>query len=45
MPGLYRWHMAQHALAARRARYLRRQRVVFLVFGVSTAVFFLLLVR
>ena len=45
MTGMYRRALAQQALEARRHRYLQRQRVLLLVFAVSTAVFFLLLVR
>jgi hypothetical protein len=42
---MYRRALAQQALEARRHRYLQRQRVLLLVFAVSTLVFFLLLVR
>ena len=45
MTGMYRRALAQQALEARRHRYLQRQRVLLLVFAVSTLVFFLLLVR
>jgi hypothetical protein len=43
--GLYQRAMAQQALEARRHRYLQRQRVLLLVFGVSTLFFYVLLVR
>jgi hypothetical protein len=43
--GLYQRAMAQQALEARRHRYLQRQRVLLLVFAVSTLFFFVLLVR
>lgn len=45
MSGLYERAMAQHVLEARRHRYLRRLRVLLVVFAVSTVVFFALLVR
>ena len=44
MSGLYQRAMAQQALEARRHRYLQRQRVLLLVFLVSTLTFFVLLV-
>jgi len=43
--GMYQRALAQQALEARRHRYLRRQRVLLLVFAVSAVVFFALLVR
>jgi hypothetical protein len=43
--GMYRRALAQQALEARRHRYLQRQRVLLLLFAVSTVVFFVLLVR
>jgi hypothetical protein len=43
--GMYQRALAQQALEARRHRYLRRQRVLLLIFGTATVVFFLLLVR
>ncbi|WP_164701671.1 hypothetical protein [Modestobacter sp. KNN46-3] len=36
MSGLYQRAMAQQALEARRHRYLRRQRVLLLVFAITT---------
>lgn len=45
MTGMYRRALVQQALEARRHRYLQRQRVLLLVFAVSTLVFFALLVR
>ena len=44
MSGMYQRAMAQQALEARRQRYLRRQRVLLLVFAVSTLFFFGVLV-
>ena len=44
MSGLYQRAMAQQALEARRHRYLRRLRVLLLVFGLSTLLFYVLLV-
>ena len=45
MSGMYQRALAQQALEARRHRYLRRQRVLLLVFAVTTVAFFVLLVR
>jgi len=42
---MYQRALAQQALEARRHRYLERQRVLLIVFGVTTVVFFALLVR
>ena len=44
MSGMYQRALAQQVLEARRQRYLRRQRVLFGVFGASTLLFFLVLV-
>ncbi|MCZ2826656.1 MULTISPECIES: hypothetical protein [unclassified Modestobacter] len=44
MSGLYQRAMAQQALEARRHRYLRRQRVLLLVFAITTVLGYLLLV-
>jgi len=43
--GMYQRALAQQALEARRHRYLRRQRVLMLVFALSTLLFFVLMVR
>jgi hypothetical protein len=43
--GMYQRALSQQALEARRHRYLRRQRVLLLVFVVSTVLFFVLMVR
>ena len=45
MTGMYARALAQQALEARRHRYLQRQRVLLVIWAVSTVVFFLLLVR
>lgn len=45
MSGMYQRALSQQALEARRHRYLGRQRVLLLVFVVSTVLFFLLMVR
>ncbi|MCZ2804872.1 hypothetical protein O2W18_07165 [Modestobacter sp. VKM Ac-2983] len=44
MSGLYQRAMAQQALEARRHRYLKRQRVLLLVFAITTVLGYLLLV-
>jgi hypothetical protein len=44
MSGMYHRALAQQALDARRHRYLRRQRVLLLVFAVSTVLFFAVMV-
>lgn len=41
MSGLYQRARAQQALEARRHRYLRRQRVLLLVFAVTTVLGYL----
>jgi hypothetical protein len=43
--GMYQRALAQQALEARRHRYLRRQRVLLLVFALSTVLVFALTVR
>ena len=45
MTGMYQRALAQQALEARRHRYLRRQRVLLLVFALSTLLIFVLTVR
>lgn len=45
MSGMYQRALSQQALEARRHRYLRRRRVVLLVFAVTTVLFFVLTVR
>ena len=44
MTGMYQRAMAQQALEARRHRYLKRQRVLLLVFAASTLLCYVLLV-
>ena len=45
MTGMYQRALSLQALEARRHRYLRRRRVLLLVFAVSTVLFFVLTVR